>query len=85
MKEVNTMKKVLALVLSLVLMLGTATTAFAASEPEQHSYYMTATAYSYGSFDYGIPETTNFDKYGGNLGQVHFPLYEILKEEAGIE
>lgn len=23
--------------------------------------------------------------YGGNLGQVHFPLYEILKEEAGIE
>ena len=60
------MKKILALVLAMVLMLGTTTTAFAASEPEQHSHYMTATAYSYGSFDYGIPETTNFDKYSGN-------------------
>ena len=71
------MKKILSLVLSLVLMLGCTTTAFAASEPEQHSHYMTATAYSYGTFDYGIPETTNFDKYGGNECTVYLSSVDI--------
>ena len=54
------MKKVLALVISLVLMLGTAITAFAANEPYQGYADMPVTAYSYGSFYLSIPESVEF-------------------------
>ena len=54
------MKKILALVLSLVLMMGTATTAFAANDQYYGTGYMEATAYSYGTCEFEIPATTDF-------------------------
>ena len=55
------MKKILALVLSLVLMMGTATTAFAANDQYYGTGYMEATAYSYGTCEF---ET---GKVGGSI------------------
>ena len=59
------MKKILALVLSLVLMLGCTTTAFAANDPYEGGCDMPVTAYSYGSFYLYIPENVDFT---GSLG-----------------
>lgn len=59
------MKKILALVLSLVLMLGTTTTAFAANDYYEGGCDMPVTAYSYGSFYLSIPENVDFT---GSIG-----------------
>ncbi len=71
------MKKVLALVLSLVLMLGTATTAFAANEPYQGYADMPVTAYSYGSFYLSIPESVEFTNYVNNSCRIAIGEYDI--------
>lgn len=71
------MKKILALVLSMVLMLGTATTAFAANEPYQGGCDLPVTAYSYGSFYISVPETVEFTKYVNNACSISIAEYDI--------
>ena len=71
------MKKALALVLSLILMLGTATTAFAANEPYQGYADMPVTAYSYGSFYLSIPESVEFTNYVNNACTISIGEYDI--------
>jgi len=51
------MKKIIALVLSLVMVACMSITAFAASEPPQYQQDMNVTAISYSTFNYSIPET----------------------------
>ena len=71
------MKKILALVLSLVLMLGCTTTAFAANEPQQSMADMPVTAYSYGSFYLSIPESVEFTNYVNNACTISIGEYDI--------
>lgn len=71
------MKKFLALVLSMVLMLGTATTAFAANEPYQGGCDLPVTAYSYGSFFLSIPESVEFTNYVNNSCYISIGEYDI--------
>ena len=74
------MKKILALVLSLVLMLGCTTTAFAANEPYQGYADMPVTAYSYGSFYLSIPESVEFTNYVNNACTISIGEYDIDNE-----
>lgn len=71
------MKKILALVLALVLMLGCTTTAFAASEPQQGMAEMEVTAYSYGSFFFSIPETIDFTNMVNNRCIITIGEYDL--------
>lgn len=58
------MKKIIALVLSLVMVACMSLTAFAASEPPQYIQDMNVTATSYSTFNYYIPETLEiFSEY----------------------
>ena len=76
------MKKILALVLSLVLMLGTATTAFAADEPYQGMGETQVTAYSYGTFYFSIPETVEFTKMVNSECKIQIGEYDIDTTDA---
>ena len=82
------MKKIIALVLSLVLMLGTATTAFAANDYYEGGCDMPVTAYSYGSFYLSIPENVDFTgSMGGDcllsIGEYDLDLTDSISVSIG--
>lgn len=82
------MKKILALVLSLVLMLGCTTTAFAANDPYEGGCDMPVTAYSYGSFYLYIPENVDFTgSLGGecllSIGEYNLDLTDSISVSIG--
>ena len=82
------MKRILALVLSMVLMLGTTTTAFAANYPYEGGCEMPVTAYSYGSFYLYIPENVDFTGYMGgdcvlSIGEYNLNVTDSISVSIG--
>lgn len=71
------MKKILSLVLSMVLMLSTATTALAANSPYEGGCDMPVTAYSYGSFYLYIPENVDFTGVSGGECLISIGEYDL--------
>lgn len=60
------MKKVIAIILSLVMVCCMSVSAFAASEPQYGYHEMTVSGYSYSTFSYNIPETLELQSTNQN-------------------
>ncbi len=72
------MKKIITIILTLAMICCTMSiTAFAANEPYFGYGEMTATAYSYSSFEYSIPESCNFDIGSGNECKISIISYDL--------
>ena len=72
------MKKIVTIILALSMICCTMSiTAFAANEPYWGYTEMTATAYSYSTFQYSIPETCNFDMNSGDDCVVKIVSYDL--------
>lgn len=71
------MKKIITIILALAMICTMSITAFAANEQSWGYAEMTATAYSYSTFEYSIPETCNFDMNSGKDCWVNIVSYDL--------